>query len=827
MTAKPHHDILEWTITHAPDPSEAETLSLPAPEFAPEAHAESAPASGHHLQVSRRIWAMLGMVIVGSLLGAGLFTLWNQYRIRGEVEKLVIAEEQAALAGDRDEIEALTDPGDRAWLAGRLRMAEMFMAAPSPLPLLSAVPEPGRVQSVHSVASNTVRVDVAHRFIAPGGGAVTFVLPQFYRYADGKWLRIAPPTGFWGEKKTRPGLRVNVDYYPVDEEFAAELGDYLDAVLAQACALWPCPDDLRLHVELADRATDLEPDYYYYPFSRGSLLVALMDQAPTSILYGSNVVIASPHAAGYAADSSGADLIRHVAGIQVLAKAGYQIAPDGGNNAFLHALVARMAARLGVESPKLAELYFAGPRLTPEALLGSGPSSYSGGEMLVGALAVLNRLLKDQPAETEARLFQTVNAVTDPVAWLAEGMRISPGEARSRLRAALEEPYPVELLTADPHEFILTCPDGPMVFSRGDAAPTPLLSGFFPFAFPAAWSPDGRKLALYVSGQWAVLDFESREFIWPPREAASGSYNFMGWASDTVVVYQTWPQDNNAPQSALHFFDTANPQRDFPALPAIRQYLLSPNKSRAAVVLPDERQDLWERGHLALMPALGGALTPLDDSATDPVWSPDGRALAYTRHASNTRSLYLADPTTMITREVWSSSSLGIDVAPDYGHITWAPDGKQIALTETIFPQDSSANTYSPYTAVRGWVGLLRPAERGAGLRVLADETWSGPVYGSGFSADGKYLAVVRFSPPNWTQPALLIFDVETGELKRTLQNRIVWWSALWSWSPTGHAMVVSTYDGVYLLNEPGDENSQPEKLTGAQCYGVQWNPGK
>jgi hypothetical protein len=45
------------------------------------------------------------------------------------------------------------------------------------------------------------------------------------------------------------------------------------------------------------------------------------------------------------------------------------------------------------------------------------------------------------------------------------------------------------------------------------------------------------------------------------------------------------------------------------------------------------------------------------------------------------------------------------------------------------------------------------------------------------------------------------------------------------AWSPTGHQLALSGPDGVYLLAEPGDPNRQPEKLVGAECYNISWNP--
>src|SRR5574341_464961 len=308
MAKKPKPGILEWTVTEAPDAAEVEALppsvweSTPA-SLEPEARASDAQARAHHFQISRRIWLTLGTAIVGLLLGAGLFTLWNRYRIRGEIERFVAAEEQAALAGDTQKIKKLTDKGDPGWWVERATLAEGNQAAPAPLSILWALPEPGTLRSVRSIASDTVQVDVARKFAAPDGATVIFTLPQFYRYAKGEWKRIAPPKTIWGEEKTRPGLRVNVTYYPIDEDFAVELSDYLEGVLAQACAAWVCPDDLKMVVEFST-ATITTNSFYYSPFSPGSLLISLLDSESFNVISGDpTLTLASPHAAGYPADA--------------------------------------------------------------------------------------------------------------------------------------------------------------------------------------------------------------------------------------------------------------------------------------------------------------------------------------------------------------------------------------------------------------------------------------------------------------------------------------------------------------------------------------------
>ena len=107
----------------------------------------------------------------------------------------------------------------------------------------------------------------------------------------------------------------------------------------------------------------------------------------------------------------------------------------------------------------------------------------------------------------------------------------------------------------------------------------------------------------------------------------------------------------------------------------------------------------------------------------------------------------------------------------------------------------------------------------GSNRRVLLEQHSPSSVFPSGFSADGKFLAVTA-SNWSWPQQAIL-YDATTGEPRRTLPNM----GGSLAWSPTGHQLALSGPDGLYLLAEPGDPNRQPEKLVGAECYNISWNP--
>jgi hypothetical protein len=114
---------------------------------------------------------------------------------------------------------------------------------------------------------------------------------------------------------------------------------------------------------------------------------------------------------------------------------------DGLNpigNAFFYALVARMSARLGLDAPGVARLHTANTRFTVEQMWSVNTTFRAWGqpEAVRGALAVMNVLLQDRPAETEDKLFDALRSAPDPTAWLAEGMGISVEAAQRELERA-------------------------------------------------------------------------------------------------------------------------------------------------------------------------------------------------------------------------------------------------------------------------------------------------------------------------------------------------------------------------------------------------------
>ena len=772
---------------------------------------------------SKAAWQIglrLGGVICLALAALGLTSAWNAYQLEQAMRRVVALEERAILTGDMDSLRELYADEDVEWLATQQRRAEFGQVAPLPMQSLWPALDTGVVKSVETLTPNTVRVEVIRRFFAPDGGQAFFALHQFYRFADGKWQRVPLPESDRREVRQWTGQHVEMSYFVLDEAVMTDLGPYLDGILTQACAAWACPDDLRFDLRflLEDTASTRSFDFFS-PSPGGPMIFALIFSQPESFWGSPTLPLASPHLAGYPADTESQALWRRLLALEILARLPGRLVPDTAlrrYNPFRYALAARLSVALQLDSPQIASLRNTKPAFTPEELW---TLNYRSTERPLGpfytqaaqleALALLNLLLQDQPPETESRLFRGLRTATDPAAWLAEGLNIPPDEARARLRAAIETTGnpPASSPIPNPHTFTLGCRGGLAAFAPDQTPFTYSLAGRFYDARPVEWSPDGKRLLIYLSGQPAVVEADTGALLRLPDIA--DYYDDIQWVSNTVIAYTVWPRDLfrstfDPSQFSLNFFDVTDPQRASPPIAGVRGYALSPDRSTAAVVqvkdIPffDSRQS-----RVALMPALGGPLT-LVGEGLNPAWSPDGRTLLYVQFNGDTASLHVVNLATESRREIFNSGDWDVRSQRFNPWVTWSPTGEHITLV--------AAGDFGNHT----WVWAMRPDGSGAQLLLEQDS----PAYAdpASFSADGEYLAVHVWNP-NWVRTTL-IYDPANGKRVLMLPN-VGGWPA---WSPTGHQLALSSYGGLYVIAEPGDPQSSPKKLADEPCYRVLWD---
>jgi Tol biopolymer transport system component len=155
-----------------------------------------------------------------------------------------------------------------------------------------------------------------------------------------------------------------------------------------------------------------------------------------------------------------------------------------------------------------------------------------------------------------------------------------------------------------------------------------------------------------------------------------------------------------------------------------------------------------------------------------PAWSPDSRAIAFTREFGDTAQLYVLDSLSATPRQI-AGGSMGFIAFPD-----WSPDG-----TRLLF----SAGTHEHYS-----VYLIRAD--GADLRPILQDTLT---YRSpSWSPDGSAFAVSTYRN---ARSEIQIVTLATGA-RRTVLRPDSAYVDFAQWSPRGDELLVTVYQGTQPL---------------------------
>jgi len=192
-----------------------------------------------------------------------------------------------------------------------------------------------------------------------------------------------------------------------------------------------------------------------------------------------------------------------------------------------------------------------------------------------------------------------------------------------------------------------------------------------------------------------------------------------------------------------------------------------------------------------------------------PVWSPDGRAVAFARSLGDRTesgvrqggySIYTVPALGGTPRMVYSNS---IDFPEHIGYeptFTWSPDGTQLAISAV-----------SP--------SLGRPAITLLSLEDLSLHPITAPPrefsdWGPAFSSDGKSVAFLRSSGPGLVED-LYVVPATGGEARRlTFDNRMI--AGPPAWSPDGRDIVfASARAGPFALWRIGASGGAPQRVEG------------
>jgi len=178
----------------------------------------------------------------------------------------------------------------------------------------------------------------------------------------------------------------------------------------------------------------------------------------------------------------------------------------------------------------------------------------------------------------------------------------------------------------------------------------------------------------------------------------------------------------------------------------------------------------------------------------DPVWSPDGRYIAFCRILKGATGIYIIPALGGAERKVRNTGWDG-DVNQDYwifGHLSWSPDGKLLAYSDHASHSEGSNSS----------IFLLS-------LDSLEVRTLTSPLHSKGdfdpvFSPDGQTLAFLRVSQGS------SIYEIPVvGGQERSLSSDQTWKEGL-AWTPNGHEIVFADQNGLWKISLRGGE---PERL--------------
>jgi Tol biopolymer transport system component/serine/threonine protein kinase len=206
--------------------------------------------------------------------------------------------------------------------------------------------------------------------------------------------------------------------------------------------------------------------------------------------------------------------------------------------------------------------------------------------------------------------------------------------------------------------------------------------------------------------------------------------------------------------------------------------------------------DGGNEGHSSVYVKLIGAGTPLQltksrGADSNPTWSPDGRYVAFLRISPEGSGYYLVPSLGGAERKLTSAyDSVGLD---------WSPDGKLLAVADRASPQGPLSILLVSIAS-----GEKRP------LPFHADESLAGPA----FSPDGRMLAFA--AGPEFLATDVFVMPAEGGEAKRLTFDRLFLRGL--AWTPDGRDIVFSSNrtGGIYRPWRVAASGSSPELISGA-----------
>lgn len=184
-------------------------------------------------------------------------------------------------------------------------------------------------------------------------------------------------------------------------------------------------------------------------------------------------------------------------------------------------------------------------------------------------------------------------------------------------------------------------------------------------------------------------------------------------------------------------------------------------------VSPDGRTILFDLlGDIYALDAAGGPARPLltgDALETQPVFSPDGRHIAFISDKSGAANLWVADADGRNARKLSGDTEPAIYTSP-----SWSPDGRFVYVSRTIHNILAfELFAYDP----RGGGGVKVVAARPTGTEAGADRI---NAMGAVASPDGRYLYYARKTGGLWSDKVLPHWEIVRRTLATGVEDRII-----------------------------------------------------
>jgi Tol biopolymer transport system component/DNA-binding winged helix-turn-helix (wHTH) protein len=177
----------------------------------------------------------------------------------------------------------------------------------------------------------------------------------------------------------------------------------------------------------------------------------------------------------------------------------------------------------------------------------------------------------------------------------------------------------------------------------------------------------------------------------------------------------------------------------------------------------------------------------------NPVWSPDGRYIAFCRILKDATGIYiipaLGGAERRVRNTLWNDREF--DEVFRFGRLSWSPDGKLLAYSDRASPSEAAS------------IFLLSLDSRE--VRRLTSAPGSRGDFSPEFSPDGQTLALSRDSQG---VQSIYAIPVSGGEEQRLTSDTAQKWG--FAWTPDGREIVFANVGWLWRVSRRGGE---PEKL--------------